>query len=158
VQNNVQAESGDFMAFCAPISIETMGLNDSKFPKVLVIEDDMSIQLIIKYSLNKQFDVTTFSNGLEALTFLREGALPDIIISDLNTPELSGLELIEQLKTSGFFSAIPVLVLSGDESTETRIKCLDSGADDYVVKPFNPRELEARIKAILRRTGKFFLN
>lgn len=135
-----------------------MSSGDSKFPKVLVVEDDMSIQLIIKYSLDKQFNVTAFSNGLDALSFLREGTLPDIIISDLNTPEMGGLELIGQLKTSGFFSAIPVLVLSGDESTETRIKCLDSGADDYVVKPFNPRELEARIKAILRRTGKFFLN
>lgn len=135
-----------------------MSSNESSLPKVLVIEDDISIQLIIKYSLNKQFDVSTFSSGLEALSFLREGSLPDIIISDLNIPEMGGLELIGQLKMSGFFSAIPVLVLSGDESTETRIKCLDSGADDYVVKPFNPRELEARIKAILRRTGKFFLN
>ena len=135
-----------------------MNLNDNKIPSVLVVEDDMSIQLIIKYSLDKLFNVTAFSNGLEALSFLRDGSLPDIIISDLNTPEMGGLELIEQLKTSGFFNAIPVLVLSGDESTETRIKCLDSGADDYVVKPFNPRELEARIKAILRRTGKFFLN
>jgi len=127
-------------------------------PKVLVVEDDQSIQLVIKYSLDKNFKVTAFANGLDALSFLREGNLPDIIISDLNTPEMGGLELIEQLKTSGFFKAIPVLVLSGDESTETRIKCLDAGADDYVVKPFNPRELEARMKAILRRTGNFFLN
>lgn len=135
-----------------------MSSADNRSPRVLVIEDDVSIQLIIKYSLDKQFNVTTFSNGLEALAFLRDGTLPDIIISDLNTPEMGGLELIEQLKMSGFFNAIPVLVLSGDESTETRIKCLNSGADDYVVKPFNPRELEARIRAILRRTGRFFLN
>lgn len=138
--------------------IQQMSATDAKLPKVLVVEDDISIQLIIKYSLDKQFSVTTFSNGLEALSFLREGNMPDIIISDLNTPEIGGLELIAQLKTSGFFSAIPVLVLSGDESTDTRIKCLDSGADDYVVKPFNPRELEARMRAILRRTGKFFVN
>ncbi len=130
----------------------------TNLPKVLVVEDDQSIQLIIKYSLDKNFSVTLFANGLDALSYLREGNLPDIIISDLNTPEMGGLELIEQLKTSGFFKAIPVLVLSGDESTETRIKCLDAGADDYVVKPFNPRELEARMKAILRRTGNFFLN
>jgi len=133
-------------------------MSDPKIPKVLVVEDDMSIQLIIKHSLGKQFQVFSFTNGLDALAFLQEGSLPDIIISDLNTPEMGGLELISQLKMSGFFSAIPVLVLSGDENTETRIKCLDSGADDYVVKPFNPRELEARIKAIMRRTGKFFLN
>lgn len=133
-------------------------MNPDNLPKVLVVEDDQSIQLIIKHSLTKNFKVTTFVNGLDALSFLREGNLPDIIISDLNTPEMGGLELIEQLKTSGFFKAIPVLVLSGDESTETRIRCLDAGADDYVVKPFNPRELEARMRAILRRTGNFFLN
>ncbi|MCD6011883.1 MAG: response regulator transcription factor [Flavipsychrobacter sp.] len=133
-------------------------MSSDSLPKVLVVEDDQSIQLIIKHSLNKNFSVSTFVNGLDALAFLREGNMPDIIISDLNTPEMGGLELIAQLKTSGFFKAIPVLVLSGDESTETRIKCLDAGADDYVVKPFNPRELEARMKAILRRTGNFFLN
>jgi DNA-binding response OmpR family regulator len=132
-------------------------MSSEHLPKVMVVEDDQSIQLIIKHSL-KNFSVSTFTNGLDALSFLREGNLPDIIISDLNTPEMGGLELIAQLKTSGFFKAIPVLVLSGDESTETRIKCLDAGADDYVVKPFNPRELEARMRAILRRTGNFFLN
>ncbi len=132
-------------------------MSSEHLPKVMVVEDDQSIQLIIKHSL-KNFSVSTFTNGLDALSFLREGNLPDIIISDLNTPEMRGLELIAQLKTSGFFKAIPVLVLSGDESTETRIKCLDAGADDYVVKPFNPRELEARMRAILRRTGNFFLN
>lgn len=132
-------------------------MSSENLPKVMVVEDDQSIQLIIKHSL-KNFSVSTFTNGLDALSFLREGNLPDIIISDLNTPEMGGLELIAQLKTSGFFKAIPVLVLSGDESTETRIKCLDAGADDYVVKPFNPRELEARMRAILRRTGNFFLN
>ena len=127
---------------------------DAKSPRVLVVEDDLNIQLIIKHSIDNQFSVMAFTNGMDALSFLRKGALPDIIITDLNTPEMGGLELIQQLRTSGYFTAIPVLVLSGDENTETRIKCLDSGADDYLVKPFNPRELEARLRAILRRTGK----
>ncbi len=131
---------------------------ESNLPKVIVVEDDLTIQLIISRSLEEQFNVMSFANGMDALSFLQEGNMPDLIISDLNTPEMGGLELISQLKTSGFFSSIPVLVLSGDESTETRIKCLDAGADDYVVKPFNPRELEARLKAILRRTGKLSFN
>lgn len=131
-----------------------MNWTDARHPRVLVVEDDLNIQLIIKHSLDKNFSVMSYINGMEAMSFLREGALPDIIITDLNTPEMGGLELIEQLRTSGYFTAIPVLVLSGDENTETRIRCLDSGADDYLVKPFNPRELEARLKAILRRTGK----
>lgn len=135
-----------------------MNAVDAGLPKVVVVEDDPTIQLIVKRSLEKRFEVQAYTNGLDALAFLHEGNNVDIIIADLNTPEMGGLELIEQLKSSGFFSGIPVLVLSGEESTESRIKCLDSGADDYVVKPFNPRELEARINAILRRTGKILLN
>ena len=135
-----------------------MSWPESNLPKVIVVEDDLTIQLIISRSLEEQFNVMSFANGMDALSFLQEGNMPDLIISDLNTPEMGGLELISQLKTSGFFSSIPVLVLSGDESTETRIKCLDAGADDYVVKPFNPSELEARLKAILRRTGKLSFN
>ena len=135
-----------------------MSWSDTKFPRVLVVEDDLNIQLIVKHSIDKEFNVMSFTNGMDALSFLKQGALPDIIITDLNTPEMGGLELIQQLRTSGYFTAIPVLVLSGDENTETRIKCLDSGADDYLVKPFNPRELEARLRAILRRTGKITPN
>jgi len=128
---------------------------DANFPKVFVVEDDIVIQMIVTRSLEERYEVTAFTNGMEALLFMRQGNMPDIIISDLNTPDLGGMQLIEQLKNSGFFKEIPVLVLSGDENTETRIKCLDAGADDYVVKPFNPRELAARMNAILRRTGKF---
>ena len=135
-----------------------MNVANSDVPKILVIEDDPTIQLIIRRSLEKKFDVVAYNNGMDALSYLQEGNLPDLIISDLNTPEMGGMELMDQLKASGFFSAIPVLVLSGEESTEMRIKCLDAGADDYVVKPFNPRELEARMRAILRRTGKLLFN
>jgi len=116
------------------------------------------IQMIITRAIEEQFSVIALSSGIDALSFLQDGNLPDIIIADLNIPEMDGMELIEQLKTSGFFHEIPVLVLSGDESSETRIKCLNAGADDYIVKPFNPRELEARIRAILRRTEKLFPN
>jgi len=133
-----------------------MSFANAGLPKVIAVEDDAIMQLILVQSLDKRFDVMAFSNGIDALAFLQEGNLPDIIIADLNTPQMGGLQLLEQLKMSGFFSAIPVIVLSGEESTETRITCLDAGADDYVVKPFNPRELEARIRAILRRAGKAF--
>jgi len=131
-----------------------MSSTNRSLPKVIVVEDDAIMQLILIQSLENEFEVMAFTNGMDTLAYLREGNLPDVIISDLNTPHMGGLELIEQLRLSGFFSAIPVIVLSGEESTETRIQCLNAGADDFVVKPFNPRELEARIKAILRRTGK----
>lgn len=135
-----------------------MEQNGTKLPKALIIDDDLSIQMIITKFLEDEFDVVAFSGGLEALAYLQTGSLPDIIIVDLNIPGMGGLEIITQLKQSGFFSAIPVIVLSGEESTASRIKCLDSGADDYVVKPFNPQELGSRIRAILRRTGKLYYN
>lgn len=122
--------------------------------KVLVIEDDISMQTILSKFLSRNYQVDVRNDGIEALSYLQEGNLPDAIISDLNTPNLGGLGLIDQLKASDYFNAIPVMVLSGEESSEMRIKCLDAGADDYVVKPFNPRELEARLRVILRRTGK----
>ena len=131
-----------------------MRSTNRSLPKVIVVEDDAIMQLILIQSLESEFEVMAFDNGMDTLAYLREGNLPDVIISDLNIPLMGGLELIEQLRLSGFFSAIPVIVLSGEESTETRIQCLNAGADDFVVKPFNPRELEARIRAILRRTGK----
>lgn len=122
--------------------------------KVLIIEDEVSMQTILNHCLNNKFSLTIFNNGMDALSYLQEGNLPDIIISDLNTPLLNGMQVIEQVKSSGFFKSIPIVILSGEESTDIRIKCLEAGADDYIVKPFNPRELEARLKNILKRAGK----
>ena len=68
---------------------------------------------------------------------------------------MGGLDLIKQVKASDFFKSIPIIVLSGEESSEIIVNCLNAGADDFVIKPFNPKELEARIKVILRRTGNF---
>ncbi len=131
-----------------------MSNTHADLPKVMIIEDAIPIQLIIQYSLKEKFQVSMFKSGMEALAYLHKGNLPDIIISDLNIPEISGLELLKQIKASGLFSAIPVLILSGEDSTEVRINCLESGADDYIVKPFNPRELEVRIRIILSRRSQ----
>lgn len=132
-----------------------MSSSNEGLPKVMIIEDAIPIQLIIQYSLKGKFEVFMFKSGMEGLAHLHKGNLPDIIISDLNIPEVSGLEILKQIKASGLFSAIPVLILSAEESTEVRINCLEAGADDYMVKPFNPRELEARIRIIVNRRNQF---
>ena len=131
-----------------------MNFANSNRPKILVVEDDIYMQTILNEYLNGIFDAVITNNGVDALSFLQGGNIPDLVISDLNVPKLNGLQLIEQIKASDFFNSIPIMILSGEESSETRIKCLNAGADDYVVKPFNPRELEARIRVILRRMGK----
>lgn len=128
-----------------------MSILNTHLPQVMIIEDVIPIQRIIQLSLKDRFRVTIFQNGMDALSYMYKGSLPDIIVSDLNIPEITGLELLTQIKASNLFNAIPVLILSGEDSTEVRINCLEAGADDYIVKPFNPRELEARIRIILSR-------
>ncbi|WP_316832063.1 response regulator transcription factor [Pedobacter aquatilis] len=122
--------------------------------KILIVEDDIFMQAILEEILSSTYDIDIRSNGMDALSFLQNGNIPDLIIADLNTPKLSGLELIEQVKVSDFFNSVPIIILSGEESSDKRIKCLDAGADDFIVKPFNPAELEARIRVVLRRMGK----
>ncbi len=133
-----------------------MTVSAAILPKIIIIEDDPALQMVISRFIENRFEVSVFNNGMDALAYLQEGNMPDIIVSDLNTPQLNGYEFIKQVKSSGFFKAIPIMILSGEESTESRIKCLEAGADDYLVKPFNPRELEARINVILKRSGKIF--
>src|SRR3978361_1879951 len=125
--------------------------------KILVVEDDVYMQVILNEFLSSTYEIEIMSNGMEALAYLQNGNIPDLIISDLNTPQLSGLGLIGQVKSSDFFNSVPIIILSGEDSSDKRIKCLDSGADDFVVKPFNPAELEARIRVVLRRIGKMQL-
>jgi DNA-binding response OmpR family regulator len=120
--------------------------------KILIVEDDIYMQLILKEFLSNETEVCV--NGMDALVTIQNGNIPDLIISDLNTAKLSGLELLGQLQASDFFRKIPVIIVSGEDSSEKRILCLNAGADDYIVKPFNPAELEARVRVVLRRVGK----
>ncbi|MBN8836444.1 MAG: response regulator transcription factor [Sphingobacteriia bacterium] len=131
-----------------------MSTTESEKVKVMVVEDDHFMQAILNEYLGTKYAVKVVDNGLDALAILQQGDLPHLVISDLNVPKLNGMELIAQVKASDFFKSIPIMILSGEDSSETRIKCLNAGADDYVVKPFNPKELEARINVILRRLGK----
>ena len=128
--------------------------NGTNQTKILIVEDDIYMQLILKEFLSNVYETEVCLNGMDALAAIQNGNIPDLIISDLNTAKISGLELIGQLQASDFFKNIPVIIVSGEDSSEKRILCLNSGADDYIVKPFNPAELEARVRVILRRIGR----
>ncbi|GAA4095210.1 response regulator transcription factor [Mucilaginibacter panaciglaebae] len=132
--------------------------SNSSQVKILIVEDDQFMQAILQKFLSTTYEIIIKPTGMDALSFMQSGNLPDLIISDLNTPKLSGLDLIEQVKLSDFFNSIPIIILSGEDSSEKRVKCLDAGADDYIVKPFNPAELQSRIRVVLRRSGKFLAN
>ncbi|MCE1202093.1 MAG: response regulator transcription factor [Bacteroidia bacterium] len=119
--------------------------------KILVIDDELSIRLLLENYLGKTYEVTTKSDGLEAMKWLQDGNLPDLIVADIQMPNLDGIQFIQQIRASGFYKDIPLIMLSGIESSQEKIKCLKMGANDYVVKPFNPEELSIRIELLLAR-------
>ncbi|MFY7732965.1 MAG: response regulator transcription factor [Bacteroidia bacterium] len=121
---------------------------------LLALDDELSILKILDFYFGKTFNVVSKTDGISALEWMQQGQLPDVIIADVNMPDMNGMEFIAQIRNSGFFKDIPLIMLSGNEGSADKIKCLKAGADDYLVKPFNPEELEARIVNILRRIKK----
>lgn len=119
--------------------------------KILVVDDKSTISNLLVQFLSSQYIVETKEDGLEALTWLQEGNIPDLILTDWQMPNMDGVELIKRLKESGYFKDIPIVVLSSKDSSADRVQCLKLGAEDYVVKPFNPEELLIRIDKILQR-------
>ncbi|WP_234733461.1 response regulator transcription factor [Tellurirhabdus bombi] len=118
---------------------------------VLIVEDDAFIRKVLRHTLNNDFEVTTQINGIEAMTWLEEGHAVDIVITDLQMPYMTGQELIRNIRASSLFNHLPVIILSTYDDSNTRIACLEMGADDYMIKPFNPMEVKAKILALLRR-------
>ncbi|MDQ4140287.1 MAG: response regulator transcription factor [Bacteroidota bacterium] len=119
--------------------------------KLLIVDDEPSIGLILEHYFSKDYSVQLKSNGLEAMTWLLDGHHVDAIVADFEMPFMNGLDFIKQLRASTRFGNIPLIMLSGKDETSNKITCLKHGADDYMVKPFNPEELDVRIKNMLRR-------
>ncbi|MDD5702458.1 MAG: response regulator transcription factor [Dehalococcoidales bacterium] len=117
--------------------------------KVLIVDDDAKIVELVKLYLTRDsYSVLTASDGNEALRLARE-ARPDLIVLDIMLPGINGLEVCRTLRNE---SSVPVILLTARTTEEDRIIGLDTGADDYVTKPFSPKELAARVRAVLRRT------
>ena len=120
-------------------------------PQVLIVEDEEAIITLLKYNLEREgFRVFTAMDGEEALITLREKK-PDVVVLDWMLPSLSGIEICRQMRRNPETKNIPVIMLSARGEEDDRVRGLDCGADDYVVKPFSPSELIARIRAVLRR-------
>ncbi|KXT73678.1 Two-component response regulator SA14-24 [Streptococcus sp. DD10] len=117
--------------------------------KILVVDDEKPISDIIKFNMVKEgYEVLTAFNGREALEQF-EAEKPDILILDLMLPELDGMEVARTIRKT---SNVPIIMLSAKDSEFDKVIGLELGADDYVTKPFSNRELQARVKALLRRT------
>ena len=120
--------------------------------KILVVEDEPDILEMVRYNLDQAgLDVETAEDAERALQSVRE-ILPDLIILDLMLPGIDGLDMCRQLKQDARTRHIPILMLTARKEEVDRIVGLELGADDYVVKPFSPRELVLRAQAILRRS------
>jgi DNA-binding response OmpR family regulator len=118
--------------------------------KVLIVDDKGEFRKLTKTILSSRYEVESAENGIAALSLLQSGYLPDVIVSDIMMPGLGGSEFLEQIKNSGAFKDIPVIMLSSIDKSEEKIKHINMGAHDYLEKPYNPAELLARIENILK--------
>ena len=119
--------------------------------RVLVIEDDRAIQEVLRYSLVQAgFDVQLVGSAEEGLSVIRQ-VLPDLMLVDLMLPGMSGTALARQLRMDQRTRDVPMIMVTARAEEADRVSGLELGADDYVSKPFSPRELVARIRAVLRR-------
>lgn len=129
-----------------------MTLTVNATPHVLVVDDEPNIREVVELYLRREgYRVSVAADGEAALAIIEEKA-PDLIILDLMMPKLGGLELTRILRDSNL--PIPVIMLTAKGSEEDKIYGFETGADDYLSKPFSPRELVARVKAVLRRVGE----
>ena len=125
---------------------------------ILVIDDEEDLIELVRYNLNKEgFEVAGASDGESGLVQAKRNK-PDVVIIDLMLPGIDGLEVCRALRAGSETSHIPLIMLTAKGSESDRIVGLELGADDYITKPFSPRELTARIKALLRRTRGFRQN
>jgi two-component system, OmpR family, alkaline phosphatase synthesis response regulator PhoP len=119
-------------------------------PTVLVVDDERQIVRIARdYLEHAGFQVVTANDGVQALDAVRDGR-PDLVVLDLGLPRLGGLEVAKALRRT---STVPIIMLTARAEESDRVIGLEVGADDYVTKPFSPRELVARVRAVLRRTA-----
>lgn len=118
--------------------------------RVLIVDDDAKIVELVKlYLMRDGYGVTTALDGIEGLRLARE-THPDLVVLDIMLPGMSGLEICRILRAE---SAVPIILLTAKTTEQDRIIGLDEGADDYVTKPFSPKELAARVRAVFRRTS-----
>jgi CheY-like chemotaxis protein len=118
--------------------------------QILAIDDSKAIRFLLQTVLGKEYQVITVPDGYSAMYYLSHRSQPDLIIADPQLPDMENWELIQQLSSSGMYGDIPVIVLSGLDSKETELKCMEYGVVKYYLKPFNPVELMNAINSLVR--------
>jgi len=121
-------------------------------PTVLVVDDDPVMRAFLERTVGAEYAVVAAEDGAAALDRVRAGGV-DLIVADRRMPGLDGFAFTEALRADAATARLPLLILSGSDRSEDRIRCLRLGADDFVAKPFNPEELMARVASLFRRLG-----
>lgn len=122
-------------------------------PSILVVEDDPDIRELLSFTISRAgFDLAAAETAEEALRMLDSG-LPELMVIDWMLPGMDGIDLAKYLRSDSLTSALPIIMLTARGEEIDKLKSFEAGVDDYVTKPFSPKELTARIKALLRRTG-----
>jgi diguanylate cyclase (GGDEF)-like protein len=122
-----------------------------KKPKVLVVDDDDFIRDVVSVSLEDEYYVIEAADGAEGLDMIKK-EVPDLVICDYSMPRMNGLELCKKVREMSLFLNLPFLMLTGKGEVQDKVEGLEAGADDYIVKPFEPEELAARVKMALKRS------
>ena len=127
-------------------------MRSSGIAKVLVVEDEIDVANLVKHAIERGGDATVevATSGAGALELVTRSA-PDLVVLDLNLPGLDGTEVCRLLRSRPATSTLPIIMLTARTEESDRVLGLDLGADDYITKPFSPRELAARVRAVLRR-------
>jgi DNA-binding response OmpR family regulator len=123
----------------------------SKF-HLLIVDESTYVAGILTQTLEKDFTITVVNSGQDAARLLIQGNRYDCVLSELNLPIFSGLELTKLIRMSKLIAHTPVVILSNATSSDTRIECLEQGVDSFISKPFNPLEVRAKLNALLRRS------
>lgn len=118
---------------------------------ILLIDDCDMMQRFLKPVFKDDFNVVTSSSGMEAILYLRNQPAPSLILLDFNLPEMSGLDVLKAIRESRVWNDVPVVMLSGIKDAEKRWQCLEAGANDFISKPFHPKELRLRVNLMLNK-------
>ena len=133
------------------LAIDQTGVRKSQ--RILVVDDEPGIVFLLQTKLeNAGFEVFTANSGLDALDVIKERGLPHLAIVDIVMPDMDGIEFC---KTVGEFSDLPIILLTSIKDEDVIVHAIDAFADDYITKPFRPREVLARVRRVLRRLGDF---
>ncbi|ETZ22597.1 two-component system response regulator [Pedobacter sp. V48] len=126
-----------------------MESNTTNRKQILVVDDELSILRLLTFILSADYDLVIKKSGIEAISWLEEGNDPNLIISDLMMPYFDGSTLIRNLKISGLYRDTPVILLSGAEDLEDKVKNMPFKIDSYLEKPFNPSVLKSKIAQLI---------